>query len=298
MDQRDIVGESRGAMGRGMAGTRVRLRLLRPADVDFLYELSLDPGQSFRWRFRGNTPSPQSFASGLWEGVLAQFVVDSHDGMGSTPSSLGAVIAYQASIRDGWCYVGALGKGAVDARGRMAEAMALFLDYLFDTWPFRWVYLEVPEYTFTSISSGSGRYFEPVARFPDHFSFRGRYWDLMVLAVTRERWRDVRPLSWLDESREEIESEGRVMPEVGGLDDFCTLMAQEFPNHGVFEPDSRLVADMGLDSLDMANMFGLIQELSGLVEMDLSDLERLVTVRDAYLWYCTASSAPLRSGME
>ena len=71
----------------------------------------------------------------------------------------------------------------------MVEAVALAIDYAFETWPWRKLYLEVPEYNLELFRSGLDRYFvrdKGVLR--EHVYLDGRYWDVHVLAITREMW--------------------------------------------------------------------------------------------------------------
>src|SRR5947209_7211007 len=58
-------------------GRWTSLRVVVPQDFDFLYRLSLSDETLVRWRYRGSTPSPQQFQATLWEGVSAQFVIES-----------------------------------------------------------------------------------------------------------------------------------------------------------------------------------------------------------------------------
>ena len=96
-----------------VSNSRVRLRTVTPRDYDYLYQLALDPASSFRWRYRGATPSPDEFHRNLWQGVLAQFLVQE----ASTNRHLGHVAAFDASHRDGWVHVAALADPAAKGRG-------------------------------------------------------------------------------------------------------------------------------------------------------------------------------------
>jgi hypothetical protein len=82
-------------------GSRVQLRPLQPGDTAAIYNASLDPATSHRWRLRGRTISPEDFARTLHEGVLCQFAVVDREGV-----MQGLVVAYNADLSAGNAYFG------------------------------------------------------------------------------------------------------------------------------------------------------------------------------------------------
>jgi RimJ/RimL family protein N-acetyltransferase len=178
---------SAGAMALGppdVATRRVRLRIVTPADTPFLYTLSTAPEASYRWRYRGGTPSTDQFAHDLWQGVLAQFLLIKRD----SGEPVGLLVAYQADLANRTCYFALLGDLDGSDPGLMLEGALLFITYLFHTWDLRQVYAEVPGYTLDSFASGMGRYFVEEGRLVEHSFHAGRYWDLHLLAIHREAW--------------------------------------------------------------------------------------------------------------
>jgi RimJ/RimL family protein N-acetyltransferase len=163
---------------------RIRTRIVTPADYPFLYTIATEPAASYRWRYRGATPSPEQFASELWQGVLCQYLVERRDG----GAPVGLLSAYQADLANRTCYVALLGDRTHDASGLMLEAALLFVTYLFHTWDLRQIYAEVPGYTLDAFGSGMGRYFREEGRLVDHSYHAGRYWDLHILAIHRADW--------------------------------------------------------------------------------------------------------------
>jgi hypothetical protein len=166
------------------SGVRVDLRPVVAADLPYLYALAVDPELSFKWRMRGQTPSPEQFQAELFVGVHAQFVV--HHRESGRP--LGLVVAYRMQADNGHCYLGLVGD---DDTGALMEGMVVFLSYLFESWPLRKVYAEVPGYALDQFASGVDRYFDEEGRLTEHDFFKGQYWDLHVLAITRSRWEDI-----------------------------------------------------------------------------------------------------------
>ena len=163
---------------------RVTLRTVGPADLPFLYATATDPTVSYRWRYRGATPSPEQFATELWQGVLCQYLVVHTDG----GAPVGLVSAYQADLANRTCYVALLGERTHDASGLLLEGALLFVTYLFHTWDLRQIYAEVPGYTMDAFASGVGRYFREEGRLVDHSFHGGRFWDLHILALHRADW--------------------------------------------------------------------------------------------------------------
>ncbi|MCP9618837.1 GNAT family N-acetyltransferase [Nocardia otitidiscaviarum] len=156
-----------------------RLDALQPADTEYLYALAVRPENCFRWRYRGVPPAPERFVEELWAQVLTQFLVRRVD----DKQPAGHVVAYSADRSFGHAYVGAVFEPRYAGTGLAAEVTALFVRYLFHTFPFRKLYLEVPGYNWPRLSSGEGRYFRIEGRLRDHVYYAGRHWDQYVCAV-------------------------------------------------------------------------------------------------------------------
>ena len=161
------------------SSSRVRLRSVRAADGDWLYDL-LTRTSGSRWRYRGRTPAPGEFHADLWRGVLSQFVVtDAED------RPVGLVGAYNANTTAGHCHLFAV--GATDQGRLITEATARFADWLFERFEFHKLWIESAEFnlaqfaSLTELATIEGR----LTNF-DYWS--GRFWDLLILSVTQERW--------------------------------------------------------------------------------------------------------------
>jgi RimJ/RimL family protein N-acetyltransferase len=74
----------------------------------------------------------------------------------------------------------------------MMMGCALFFDYVFACWPFRKLYLELPEYNVPQVRSGIGTYFRLEGRLRAHSYLTGRYSDELILALYRDDWSDKR----------------------------------------------------------------------------------------------------------
>lgn len=163
-------------------GRLVALRPVRDADLAFLFALLTDPAVGGRWRFRGAVPRPETFERMLWEGVLAQFVVEgAHDGV-----ARGLVSCYGANLNSGTANLAVALLPSATGVGLGTEAFVLFVDYLFATWTLRKCYLEVPAFNLAQFASAIGRYFHLEGVLSAHEYYAGRYFDSAILACWRE----------------------------------------------------------------------------------------------------------------
>jgi RimJ/RimL family protein N-acetyltransferase len=186
----DLPVESEHAIPSTLRGRRVFLRPPEPQDLDFLYNLSLGETTGFRWRFRGQIPSRETFEHVMWHDVLAQFVVVGIE----SGRRIGLVVAYAADIRSGTAYIGQLMDDKSVRRGVGIEAASLFLNYLFNNWNLRKLYGEAPAFTMTAFKSGAGKLFRVEGILSDHIYYGGRFWDQYIIAHYREDWERLRHL--------------------------------------------------------------------------------------------------------
>ncbi|WP_322778654.1 GNAT family N-acetyltransferase [Frankia sp. Cas4] len=160
---------------------RFALRPVTPEYLPFLYELAISEEVGFRWRFRGAVPNQETFQAGLWQGVLAQFVVV----LPATGEPIGLVVAYNADTTRGIAYLAAVFTPDYLLTGLPASAVELFVRYLFQVWNLRKLYMEVPEFNYELIASGEGRRFDVEGRLRDFNYYDGRFWDEYLLALCR-----------------------------------------------------------------------------------------------------------------
>jgi len=141
-----------------------------------------------RWRHRGATPSPEAFAHGLWAGVLAQYVVRSRtDG-----EPLGLACAYGADLQSGTCLVAFARFVPGEPSPAFVEAMVRFVDHLFASWPFRKLCAEVIAPNLSSFATVLEHVAVEEGRWRAQVRVDGTHEDVVLLALWRERWEDVR----------------------------------------------------------------------------------------------------------
>ncbi len=172
-----------------LSGRRVRLREVQPSDYAYLYALTSNPEVAWRWRYRGQALSYESFVQRVEPGTLVHFVVERI----STGEPLGYMQAFDASLQWGWCHCAVVLDPAVALGGWAIEAPLLFLNYLFTLYELRKVYASVLEFNYEHFASFSGDRYQVEARLANHEWHAGRWWDLLILALHRTDWLRVGP---------------------------------------------------------------------------------------------------------
>ncbi len=161
--------------------------------------------------------------------------------------------------------------------------------------------MEAPEFNIAQIKSGLGRFFHEEGRLKAHHYYDGRYYDQLLLALYREDFDQMSPV--FDAAFGPTNLPGAALSAGfrsqgwfdGPLDleRFCRLIAEEFqrPIEWVV-PDARLREDLGLDSLEMVTLIVIVDSVSGAAVGPPDSFLRFTTVREAFLYYCEASSMP------
>lgn len=165
-----------------LAGHGLRLDPVTPDDVGFLYMLAIAPETSYRWRYRGAPPPLERFTEGMWNQVLVQYVVRRTEG----GEPVGQVVAYGADPIARFAYVGAVFVPPQTGSGAAAHTVALFVRYLFHTFPFVKVYLEIPGYNWPQLRSGEGTLFTVEGVLRDHYQYAGQLWHQYLCAIYRD----------------------------------------------------------------------------------------------------------------
>lgn len=167
-----------------LEGRYVFLRAVEPHDYDFLRAAETSSSIAAQWRLRGATPAPEQWAQGLWNGVLAQFMVIGR----ADNRPIGLVAFYQADFQNRNARLAATRFDLNDPSPLLMLGIGVALDYVFACWSFHKLYMEVPEYNYEQIASGLGTFFKMEGRLRNHYVFSGRRWDQIILTIYREDW--------------------------------------------------------------------------------------------------------------
>jgi len=145
----------------------------------------------------GEAVAPEEFPSSLFYGVLATFIYE-----GTKTSAPGGIVtAYSADARHGFVYVAMASLGDQSSGYKRAaqsvEAFRLFVDFIFQGWPFRKIYLECPEYNVAQFGSFANQ-LRPEACLRGHVWMAGKFWDHLTFAILRDEWPELRNLGQRD----------------------------------------------------------------------------------------------------
>ncbi len=170
--------------GQLLQGRWTVTRPLMPDDVDFAYRLAVDPEVGGAVRLAGAVPSPDQFARAMWDSVLGQWVVWRKDG----DERLGIVVLSSADMRNGFAHLSVMAASEHLHSGVMVDGLAAVIDFAFASWPFRMLYCEMTDDNYATVASALDSYFvEEGLRQGQQFQ-NGRYQDVHLLTLTRERW--------------------------------------------------------------------------------------------------------------
>jgi RimJ/RimL family protein N-acetyltransferase/aryl carrier-like protein len=168
-----------GALVPRLATPALRLTPVEPDDIGFLYMLATAPETGFRWRYRGAPPPFERFAEELWGQVLVQYVARRAE----DHQPVGHVVAYAATQGLRHAHLGAVFHPPYAGSGLAAQAVSLFVNYLFHTFPLRKLYLEIPGFNWPQMQSGAGRLFHVEGILRDHDYYAGQTWDSYLCAI-------------------------------------------------------------------------------------------------------------------
>ncbi len=166
--------------------TRVRLRPILEHDIMALYMASFDPANTARWRYRGRTLPIDEFVGTLFGGVVSQYMVE----MVATGEAVGLVTAYEENRSGLNCKIAFLrcGDRAHGDSAAVFEGMLLFISFLFDNFPFRKLFAEVP-------ADDMGMFADDFAQeegvLKEYLFHNGEFVDLHHVSIVRERWSEL-----------------------------------------------------------------------------------------------------------
>jgi hypothetical protein len=165
-------GDVEPADGIPLEGRYTRLRPLRPAFVEQLFELATTTQIPWQWQ---GPETPEAFRESLWHRVLVQFAVEDR----RTGRGVGLLRADNANPVSGFAYLTMMIFPEFRMRAWPLEAAVLFGNYLFQRFNLQRLYAETTESYFEQFRSGAGQLFEVEGRLRE---------DLYILTFTRERW--------------------------------------------------------------------------------------------------------------
>jgi RimJ/RimL family protein N-acetyltransferase/acyl carrier protein len=259
----------------------LRLRIVSPPDYPFLYQLAVGTPQAYRWRFRTIQPSFEEFVNSyLRQGIFRHFVVEQT----KVQRPVGYAVCYAADIGNGRAYIGLQGSPQYANRGILIGAGRMLIDYLFTEFEFQKLYADCPGFVFDSFASGLGGAFVEEGRLRNHERFRGRWWDLHILALYRK--------DWLNSPRGD-RFVGAVQANESGqgvtFEQFVAALMVEFDLDQYEITESTSLTELAFDSVQIYELLCLIEE-AGTPVNDVA-VQALATVGDMHRIYLESITA-------
>lgn len=160
-------------------GRMLRMRPAAPSDAPLLARLTLGHGLALGGRDQA-IPPDQLLVELTREALLFLVLEDVEDGR-----AVGQVIAYRPDLRNGHVKLGVAVTPEDERRGVGVEGILLLARYVFSTWSFRKIYLELPDFVFARLSSRVRRYAAVEGQLRDHVFLNGCFRDLYIVALDR-----------------------------------------------------------------------------------------------------------------
>lgn len=151
------------------------------------------------------------------------------------------------------------------------------------------MYLDTAEFNFNRFASSSLGLFEVEGRLRSHEFHAGRYWDQITLALYRESWTEFQKSGSVlavtaphaSVLRQLVESDRPV-----SRDDFISILTTGLGLKDLPAPTADLRVDLGLDSLNVYELYCLLQDAAGF-DVPVALIEELLTVDDLYATFST-----------
>ncbi len=281
-----------------IVGDLVRLRPIGDDDLPTIHGL-----EQTGWHCGRPLPPPSAleaddeYAERLRVGALSQFLVDEH----ARRTTVGMVSLYDVNRVDRWGYLAAAKFNSLDTSMSLIHGAVLFIDFVFNRWDLRKLYMEVAGHVYDNDLSMVPRLLDYEGVLSEHRYYQGRYEDCHVLSIRRESWHD-HGAPVLRRVRDGVVSDASGSPVgtpshgEGSLSqhDFLLRVTQlfkgEVPAHRI-TADAWLDRDMNLDSLQCVRLALEMERLAGTRLPDDFDPGDL-TLTDCYSVYRTLSDPP------
>lgn len=165
-------------------GERVRLRPLDPSDYGQLFWIEQDPTLPMGLRRFTDSIPPEQFGDAIWADTTCQFAIVST----ADATLVGTVALSGVDLRLGFGRVRIVVRPDLLDAGWPMEALGMFLDHVFVTYPLRKLYLEVAESVYGLFSGGADQVFFVEGQLVQHLWCDGGWQDLIMMAFHREHW--------------------------------------------------------------------------------------------------------------
>jgi len=146
-----------------------------------MHDIGVAGDDSWRWRHRGSTPSPEAEVNGIWADALVNHIAERR----SDNRPVAFLSAMRADFRNGHCYIAVLADPKFVRSPYAAEAVGLFLVYLMTSFPLRKIYFETPAFNAEQFAPALSQLCVTEGCLTEYEYHDGRYWDYIIASISR-----------------------------------------------------------------------------------------------------------------
>lgn len=171
------------------------IRPLLPSDAPYMYALATSPAAIVSWRHRGTTPPPDKVLSSLWSNAEVVMI-----GL-AEGRPVGVIVLYEPDYRNQVASLAVLTDDQQVGSGVVFGPVRLFLNYVFDVFPFRKLYIESDGSTYLDrfgSSAATASLVQEEGRLKDYYLFSKATRDKVIVTLDRNTW-CTSPISGFDE---------------------------------------------------------------------------------------------------
>lgn len=165
---------------------RLRLRPIEDGDMKLLHRWRNDPRFLALCSVRRTVVGFEDFTAELRRDFERDRHLQLMIELKSKSTIIGTVYSYNLNLIDGNIFLTIYLEEEYERKGYGAETVAIFLDYLFATFPLHKIYFEVYDYNRLSLSTLQTAGFVEEGRFKEHRFVGGKRYDLIRFAFFRE----------------------------------------------------------------------------------------------------------------
>lgn len=165
---------------------RLRLRTIEEKHIRLLHKWRNDQRFLSLCSVRRNIIDFENFVSELRRDFERDRHIQLVIELKKKPDIVGTIYSYNLNLVDGHAFLTIYLEEKYERKGYGPEAVAIFLDYLFNTLPLNKVYFEVYDYNKLSLSTLRTAGFVEEGRFKEHRFVGGKRYDLLRFAVYRK----------------------------------------------------------------------------------------------------------------
>lgn len=237
----------------------VWIRPLLAGDLAWAYDLETDPQIIQRFRLAGTTPSPQSYRQsfGRSSPSIQYLVVDESNG-----ERIGFVYTFNTDVRNSRTSIALVSHPRHHGSGKFYRGVFLFIDYLFEAFPFERIYGQSLEFNFDQFAPDEQRRLDLASLFEvevilrEHAYMSGRWWDEYLVSVSQASWLAARnDIRALIEEDFEIERRGASIDGRHGGRAASGAVGTLFSGSSLMTPSARLRAVKERDVNWAADLF-------------------------------------------